>query len=138
MLIRYYATVCYSYYGIKVKKLALSIAIASTVLLSGCAQRIADFTLASTKNVELNNGEFITGKRVIGDDTKAIVIFPLGVPSIKEAADKAIEKDKCAVALTDVTADSEFFSFLVGYVKYEIEGNLVIDKSKKGCENWPN
>lgn len=35
--------------GIKMKKLTLSIVIASTVLLSGCAQRIADFTLASTK-----------------------------------------------------------------------------------------
>ncbi|EOX4193164.1 hypothetical protein ACPF37_003468 [Vibrio cholerae] len=120
------------------KKLTLSIVIASTVLLSGCAQRIADFTLASTKNVELNNGKFVTGDRVSGEDTKAIVIVPLGVPSIKEAADNAIEHDQCAVALTDVTADSEFFSFLFGYIKYEVEGNLVIDKSKKGCENWPN
>lgn len=63
--------------GIKMKKLTLSIVIASTVLLSGCAQRIADFTLASTKNVELNNGKFVTGDRVSGEDTKAIVIVPL-------------------------------------------------------------
>ena len=120
----------------EMKKIVLSIAIASTFLLSGCAQRVADFTLASTKNIDLNGGNFVTGKRVIGEDTKAIVIIPLGVPSIKEASDLAIEEDKCAVALTDVTADSEFFSFLFGYIKYSVEGNLVIDKTKKGCENW--
>ena len=54
----------------------------------------------------------------------------------KEAADKAIEQDRCAVGLTDVTADSEAFAFLFGYVKYTIEGDLIIDKSKPGCEHW--
>ncbi|KLV03697.1 hypothetical protein ABT56_17940 [Photobacterium aquae] len=119
-------------------KFVLALTVASSILLSGCAQRVADFTLASTKNVELNNGNFVSGERVVGEDTKAIFIFPLGIPSVKEASDKAIESDKCAVALSDVTADFEFFSFFVGYQKYIIEGDLVIDKSKKGCENWPN
>ncbi|MCD9516854.1 hypothetical protein GLP21_19470 [Photobacterium carnosum] len=118
------------------KKIIPIILISSALLLTGCAQRVADFTLASTKNVNLNNGHFVEGPRVIGEDQKIIIIVPLGIPSIKEAADQAIEKDKCAVGLTDVTADSEFFSFLFGYVKYTIEGNLLIDKSKSGCENW--
>ncbi|CEO39373.1 hypothetical protein [Photobacterium kishitanii] len=118
------------------KKIVTISFIASTLLLTGCAQRIADFTLASTKNVNLNNGHFVEGPRVVGEDTKAIFIVPLGVPSIKEASDNAIEQDRCAVGLTDVAADSEFFSFLVGYVKYKIEGNLLIDKSKPGCESW--
>jgi hypothetical protein len=108
----------------------------ATLLSTGCAQRVADFTLASTKNVDLNNGDFVKGKRVTGEDSKAIVIFPLGIPSIKEAADEAIEQDTCAVALTDVTADSEFFSFFFGYIKYTVEGDLVIDKSRPGCENY--
>jgi hypothetical protein len=116
------------------KKLFISTVLVA-LLSTGCSQRIADFTLASTKNVDLNNGDFVKGKRVTGEDTKVIILFPIGIPSVKEAADVAIEKDKCAVALTDVTADSEFFSFLVGYVKYKVEGNLVIDKSIAGCEN---
>ena len=98
--------------------------------------RVADFTLASTKNVDLNSGNFVKGKRVSGEDKKAVVIVPLGMPSVKEAADKAIEQDRCAVGLTDVTADSEAFAFLFGYVKYTIEGDLIIDKSKPGCEHW--
>ncbi|EGR0921730.1 hypothetical protein EIB96_03605 [Vibrio parahaemolyticus] len=118
------------------KKVLLSIAIAGSLLSTGCAQRVADFTLASTKNVDLNGGEFVKGPRVTGEDAKPIIIVPLGVPSVKEAADKAIENDACAVGLTDVTADSEFFSFLVGFISYKVEGDLVIDKSKSGCENW--
>lgn len=115
------------------KKIALASALLATLFTTGCAQRVADFTLASTKNVDLNNGQFIKGKRVEGEDTKVIILFPLGVPSIKEATDRAIEIDPCAVALTDVTADSEFFSFLFGYVKYRVEGDLVIDTSRAGC-----
>jgi hypothetical protein len=120
------------------KKVTTIIMAVSVLLLSGCAQRVADFTLASTKNVDLNNGEFVVGDRVTGEDSKAIVIMPIGIPSVKEATDKAIEQDKCAVALTDVTADTEYFSFIFGYIKYSVEGDLIIDKTKDGCENWPN
>lgn len=119
-------------------KIILTTAIlASTILLGGCSQRIADFTLASTKNVDLNTGNFVKGPRVTGSDAKPIIIIPLGVPNIKEASDKAIEQDRCAVGLTDVTADSEFFSFVFGFIKYRVEGDLLIDKSQAGCENWP-
>ncbi|HIF9199637.1 TPA: hypothetical protein ACX6S8_000654 [Photobacterium damselae] len=118
------------------KKIISILFVSSSLLLTGCAQRVADFTLASTKNVSLNNGHFVEGPRVTGEDQKAIFIIPLGVPSVKEATDNAIEQDKCAVGLTDVTADSEFFSFFVGYIKYKIEGNLLIDTSKPGCKNW--
>tara|TARA_B100000700_G_scaffold170971_1_gene188774 strand:- start:394 stop:753 length:360 start_codon:yes stop_codon:yes gene_type:complete len=115
------------------KKLALTATLLATLAMTGCAQRIADFTLASTKNVDLNNGQFAKGERVEGIDTKYVVLVPLGVPSVKEAADRAIETNPCAVALTDVTADSEAFAFLFGYVQYKVEGDLVIDTSRNGC-----
>ena len=115
------------------KKIALASVLLAGCLITGCAQRIADFTLASTKNVDLNNGQFSKGKRVEGTDTKYVVLVPIGVPSIKEAADRAIEQDPCAVALTDVTANSEAFVFIFGYIEYKIEGDLVIDRSREGC-----
>ncbi len=117
------------------KKLASAL-IVTTVLLSGCTQRLADLTLASTKNIELNNSDFVIGRRVSGEDTKAIILFPIGMPSIEEAADNAIENDRCAVGLSDVTASMEFFALLVGYQKYQVEGDLIIDKTKTGCGNW--
>ena len=118
------------------KKIISVALISSSLLLTGCAQRVADFTLTSTKNVNLNNGRFVDGPRVSGEDTKIIAIIPLGIPSIKEATDKAIEQDQCAVALSDTAIDSEAFSLFFGYIKYIVEGNLVIDKAKPGCENW--
>ncbi|GEA02564.1 hypothetical protein KUL17_14610 [Alteromonas sp. KUL17] len=118
------------------KKAFFSLVILSALFSSGCAQRVADFTLASTKNIDINKGDFVKGPRVKGEDSKPVIIFPLGIPNVKEAADKAIESDKCAVGLTDVTADSVVFSFLIGYIAYEVEGDLVIDKNISGCENW--
>ena len=118
------------------KKLFLLGAVCTALLTTGCAQRVADFTLASTKNVDLNKGEFIKGKRVEGTDTRPIIIVPIGRPNIKEATDAAIEKDHCAVALTDVTADYSYFSLIFGYTRFTVEGDLVIDKTQPGCESW--
>ncbi|WPC75519.1 hypothetical protein [Vibrio porteresiae] len=118
------------------KKTMLLGAVLSSLLLTGCAQRVVDFTLASTKNVDLNNGKFIKGQRVQGTDTRPIILVPIGRPEIKEATDEAIEKDHCAVALTNVTADFSSFSLLFGYNRFTVEGDLIIDKNKPGCENW--
>lgn len=94
----------------KIKKtVSMALLVTTTLITTGCAQRIADLTLASTKNINLNAGNFAEGNRVIGEDSKPIILFPLGIPSIKEATDRAIEQDRCAVGLTDVSADSEFF-----------------------------
>lgn len=118
------------------KKLCLIGAMVTALFTTGCTTRVADFTIASTKNVDLNNGDFIKGKRVEGTDTRAIFLVPLGRPNIKEAADDAIEKDHCAVALTDVTTDFSQFALLVGYSRFTVEGDLVIDRSQPGCKNW--
>lgn len=109
-------------------------AIIASLALAGCSQRIADLTVASTKNFNLNSGQLTKGKRVTGEDTKPIILFPLGVPSVKEAADNAIEKNPCAVGLSDVAVDQEFFAFIFGYVKYKVEGDLILDKRRAGCE----
>ena len=62
------------------KKIALASVVLAGCLVTGCAQRVADFTLASTKNVDLNNGQFSKGKRVEGIDTKYVILGPLGLP----------------------------------------------------------
>jgi len=105
------------------------------VLLSGCTVRVADMTVGSTKNYNLNSGKFEKGQRVIGEDTAPIVIFPLGIPSVKTAMDRAIEKNKCAVGLSDVVVYQLNHAFLVGTYGFRVEGNEIIDKSQLGCEN---
>ncbi|MNE70036.1 hypothetical protein D3C80_1657990 [compost metagenome] len=95
--------------------------------------RVADLTVASSKNVNLNSGGLAEGRRVTGSDSVAVVLFPLGFPNMEEAIDRAIEKDKCAVGLSDVVIDQEAFAFIVGYQAINVEGNLLIDAAKPGC-----
>ncbi|QXY82496.1 hypothetical protein EWI73_00170 [Salmonella bongori] len=105
------------------------------LLLSGCSARVADMTVASTKNYNLNANKFVKGARVIGEDSAPVFIFPLGVPNVKTAMDRAIEKDRCAVALSDVVVTHYNYSFLVGKFGYKIEGTQIIDRSQPGCES---
>lgn len=52
---------------------------------------------------------------------------------MKTAIDKAIEKDKCAVGLSDLVISQLNHSFLVGSIGVRAEGNLIIDASQPGC-----
>ncbi|MCT4706196.1 hypothetical protein MUA04_22515 [Enterobacteriaceae bacterium H11S18] len=105
------------------------------LLLSGCTVRVADMTVGSTKNYNINAAKFVKGQRVTGEDKAPIVIFPLAIPSVKTAMDRAIEQDKCAVGLSDVVVYQLNHAFLFGTFGYRVEGTQIIDKSQKGCEN---
>ena len=96
---------------------------------------MADMTVASTKNYNLNSNQFVKGERVTGEDKVPVVLFPLGIPNFKTAVDRAIEKDRCAVGLSDVVVTQLNHSFLFGKIGLRVEGNLVIDRSLPGCEN---
>lgn len=111
-----------------------TVLLAST-LLSACTVRVADMTVGSTKNYDLNANRFVKGQRVIGEDNYPVILFPTGIPNIKTAMDKAIEKDRCAVGLSDVVMSQLNHSFLFGYIGYRVEGNLIIDASQPGCES---
>lgn len=116
------------------KKFALA-AILGAVFVSGCTVRVADMTVGSTKNYNLNSSKFVKGARVVGEDKYPVILFPLGIPNLKTAMDNAIEKDKCAVGLSDVVISHLNHSFLVGAVGVRAEGNLIIDASQPGCES---
>ncbi|WP_407223949.1 hypothetical protein [Enterobacter hormaechei] len=103
------------------------------LMLSGCTVRVADMTVGS-KNYNLNAAKFEKGQRVTGEDKAPIVIFPLGIPSVKTAMDRAIEKDKCSVGLSDVVIYQLNHAFLFGTYGYRVEGTQIIDKSQLGCE----
>lgn len=101
---------------------------------SGCSVRMADLTVASTKNYNLNSNQFVKGERVTADDSVPVVLFPLGIPNMKTAMDKAIEKNKCSVALTDVVISSLNHAFIVGKIGYRVEGTQVLDTSQPNCK----
>lgn len=84
---------------------------------------------------DINAGKFTKGVRVIGEDRYPVVIIPFGLPNIKTAMDNAIQKDHCAVGLSDVVMSQLNHSFLFGAIGYRVEGDLIIDNTLPGCAN---
>ncbi len=116
------------------KKALILGAVVSTVIMSGCAVRMADMTIASSKNYNLNSNNFVKGERVVAVDKVPVVLFPLGVPNMKTALDKAIEKNPCSVALSDVVITTLNQAFIVGQIGYKVEGTQVLDLNQPNCK----
>ncbi len=98
-----------------------------------CSARLGDFTMVSTKNIDLSQGAGFTrtSQRVKGRDTVRIILFiPTGfVPNIKDATDRALQQAPGAVALVDVVWRHEFFliPLIYGEDSYVVEGTPVVD-----------
>ena len=113
-----------------------------TFFLIGCATRLVDFTIISTKNIDLARGaDFTRGaSRIEGVDKVSIIIFiPTGTPNIKEAIDRAIEKIPGAIALLDgvITVKSWYIPYIYGESSYIVEGTPLID-SKLAAAKLPS
>ena len=106
----------------------------SILAASGCTVRVADMTVGSTKNYDINSGPFIKGPRVTGEDLAPVFLFPLGIPNVKTAMDNAIQSDKCAVGLTDVVISQLNHAFIIGQIGYRVEGDLIMDNHISGCD----
>gem|GEM_PF-2028592 len=92
--------------------------------MSGCATRILDFTVISTKNVDIPGTR---GVKVEGEDMKSIVIiFPTGQPSIKEAVDRALEKGDGDVLLDGVIYMKQWYiPYIYGEMGYVVDGTAM-------------
>ncbi len=114
------------------KKFLLFAALA-VVTLCSCSDRLVDFTVISTKNMPLGNGQPTTyakgNTRVEGVDKKSIILgIPMGSPNLKTAIDKAIEKYPGAVGLADgVVKSTYWWALLFGESGYVVEGTPIYD-----------
>ncbi len=101
-------------------------ALAFTLLITGCTRRMIDFTVISSKNVRLLLPDSALGPRTQGVHSVPIIFFPLGVPSIKEATDRAIENGGPQYdALIDGVVSSYIFYFIFGVSKIKVEGTPI-------------
>lgn len=105
---------------------------AAALLLSSCQTRLMDMTIATTKNIDLNNvNQYTTvpNARVHGEDSKHIVtVIPLGFPSVKEAIDRAVEQNGSnCVGLSNVVfyESSWYIPLLYGRVSIIAEGDPI-------------
>ena len=63
-------------------------------------------------------------------------VFFGGHTDTNSALHEAINKDKCTVALTDVSiTDQELWLVAIGFNSTKVEGRQLIDNSLPGCEN---
>lgn len=123
-----------NFWGVDVTKKIFSAAalIAATIMTTGCTNRLLDFTVVSSKNVDLSKGaDFKRGTtRVKGEDMRHIIVFiPTGQPSAKTAMDKAIESVPGAVGLADgvITSKAWWIPYIYGQTSFEVEGTPLID-----------
>ena len=113
------------------KKIILLTSLVVCVLLSSCSHRLVDFTLISSKNVELSKFDTYErlNSRTTGKDLHHIIILPLSQPNGKEAMDEAIEAVPGCVALVDgvLTYKWWWIPYIYGKQTYIIEGTPIID-----------
>ena len=102
-------------------------ALVLALLLTGCTNRVLDYTIVSSKNVNLVLHAGATGPRTEGTDSR-IVIFaiPFGNPSIKEATDRAIEAAGPEYdALIDGVISRCYCAFIFGKSTVNVEGTPI-------------
>ena len=110
--------------------------VAAILCITGCQTRIGDFTVASTKNMDIKKSlhRVDESKRLKGVDTRhVIIIFPTSLgPNMKQAMDNAIEKSPGAVGLSNVVVyhGSWYIPFIYGQEYFTVMGNPVYEVAK--------
>jgi hypothetical protein len=95
------------------------------VVTEGCTTRLGDFTVLSTKNVDVSGLK--PGDRFSGEDcvNYALGMIPLGDINYKNAMDQALEKGKGDVMVDIVLTASQWaFPLIWGQVCVVVEGNV--------------
>jgi hypothetical protein len=122
------------------KKLYLSLTLALLIISAGCMTRITDFTIISSKNIDLSKASTFkrTSDRVKGEDRMWIIIFfPTKFKiDLKAAIDEAIQSVPGCVALVDGVVSAESWYFLIGTDAYMVEGTPLIDPSLTSIESF--
>lgn len=96
------------------------------IALTGCSQRLGDFTIISTKNVDIGKNYVKVQTQEKGISSKAIIIFiPTGTPNIKDAVDDLLKKANGDLVTNAVIQYSWYYiPYIYGEYKYEITGDV--------------
>lgn len=99
------------------------------IFSTGCTQRIADLTLVSTKNIDMTDVHINPrrGSRQKGEDCRIALLglIPLGLPSLKEAVDRALEKGNGNIMIDQVTSKESIWFVVASNFCIVVEGTVV-------------
>ena len=115
------------------KKIMLSIGLLLLMVLTGCSERLGDFTVISTKNIDIGKNYIKVDSNAFGTSTKQIIIvFPNGTPSIKDAVDDLLKKTNGDLVTNAVIHYNWFYiPYIFGEMTYKIEGDVYIKALQK-------
>jgi hypothetical protein len=122
----------------------LSIAVFISVILTSCSQNLFNFTIVSTKNIELEKLSALqkSSEKTTGEDKSSIIIIiPTRKIKIDQAISNTIDGIPGCVALLDGVVYSKFWfiPYVYGEQKIVVEATPLIDttisKSQKNCQN---
>lgn len=113
------------------KLIFLSIA---SIILTSCSQNLFNFTLVSTKSIELENLSSLekSNEKTTGEDKASIIIFiPTRTIKIDQAITNTIDEIPGCVALLDGVVYSKFWwiPYIYGEQRFVIEATPLIDPS---------
>ena len=95
----------------------------SFIILSGCSQNIANFTLVSTESTNLDNEYESIGQIEGVDNAYIIVVIPTGTPRIDEAVKNALLSNNADyITNTVIKLESFYFPYIGGYSRYKVKG----------------
>ena len=96
----------------------------------GCSERIGDFTLISTKNVDIGGKYKKLDERYTGEDSRGDILgIPLGMPNLKTAVDHCIEAGEGDL-LTNAVIDASYWTAIFyGERKYTVTGDVWVKAS---------
>lgn len=94
------------------------------MLLTACTTRIGDFTLMSTKNVEIGAKYVKTGSFEADDKAFVIIIIPTGFPNMKTCVDRLLEAGSGELATNVVLNSSWWWAVLIGQSGFDIKGDV--------------
>jgi hypothetical protein len=105
----------------------LSVFVIFILAFVGCSQRVGDFTLISTKNVEIGGKYTKVEGRFEGEDSKGVILgIPLGQPNLKTAVDNCIEAGNGSL-LTNAVIDASYWSAIIwGQQKITVTGDVYV------------
>lgn len=101
--------------------------------LSACSYHMADLSIVSNKNVNLENVDLDRlpqVKNVSGKDTAFVIgLIPLGTPHIQDAINDAMTRGDGDLMI-DTSVYMRTFWFFVGMNQYEVKGTVI--KTREG------
>lgn len=115
------------------KKIIIPLTAIALMLLTGCATRLGDMSVISTRNVTLDRVDLDSlpqVKGVTGKDSKFMFLFiPLGFPHLEDAIDDALDKGGGDV-MVDAVVHRQGWWFLIGENALKVKGTVVKTRGK--------